>query len=304
MATAQAGPGPADKTPDGSVAGQPLVEVRGLNVALPVGPKAWIEAVREVDLRVGPGERVGIVGESGSGKSVTGRAIAGLLPPIRGVQVRGSIRWKGEELVGRPESRWQELRRLSVSMVFQDPLSFLNPTMRVGRQVAEGYVPRPDAGRADAATMARRFMAKAGLSDPEAVENKYPFELSGGMRQRIVIAVALAKSPDLIIADEPTTALDVTVQAHVLASLDRCVAEEKASLIMISHDLAVVARMCDRVYVMRAGQVMESGPTAEVFRNPTHPYTRHLIRSVRNLTSLDEGLAAFGSEDFSAREPM
>lgn len=254
----------------------PLVEVERLAVALPTGPEDSVQALRGVSLTVSEGQRVGIVGESGSGKSITGRSIAGLLPESPRVRVDGSLRVAGEELVGAPDTRWREVRRRRVSMIFQDPLSFLNPTMRVGAQVAEAC---------RSGSKVAGYLQLAGLSRPAEVALRYPFELSGGMRQRVMIAMAMAKRPDLIVADEPTTALDVTVQAHVLESLDRSVRELGTALVMISHDLAVVAKMCDYVYVMYDGEIVEHGRTQQVFRAPAEAYTQSLLRGARRLNA-------------------
>lgn len=268
-----------------------LVGLSYLSVELPTGPDASVHAVRDVSLRIGRGQRVGIVGESGSGKSVTGRAIAGLLPQSRRVRLNGSIRIEGQEMIGAPRRAWQHVRRNVVSMVFQDPLSSLNPTMRVGKQIAEAVRPEALVGRRvhDAVTEA---MTLAGLPDPVAVARRYPFELSGGMRQRVLIAIALAKRPDLIIADEPTTALDVTVQARILDTLEDSVTRLGTALIMISHDLAVVARLCDHVCVMQQGVIVEQGPTGRVFTAPEHPYTRQLLTGARDLLSVAEAAVA------------
>lgn len=269
--------------------GAEIVRAEGLAVELPTGISTSVQAVRDVALVVRKGERVGVVGESGSGKSVTGRAIAGLLPESRRVRVGGSLKIYGKEMIGAPAEDWLDIRRRVVSMIFQDPQSYLNPTMQVGRQVAEACrKDAADAGqsRRDAAL---EYMRLAGLPAPETTARRYPFQLSGGMRQRVLIAIALAKRPDLIIADEPTTALDVTVQAKVLESLDMSVRTLGSSLIMISHDLGVVAKLCDRIYVMYRGEVVEAGPTMEVFQNPAHDYTRQLLSGIRRLTS-DEAL--------------
>ena len=266
---------------------QPLLEVDSLRVHLPTGDRSEVEAVSSVSFTVGLGERVGIVGESGSGKSVTGRAIAGLLPTSPRVRVAGSIRFDGREMLAAPASAWNRIRSKRVGMIFQDPLTFLNPTMKVGAQVAEslGAISRRD--RAARASEVVRFLGLAGLDQPERVANQFPHELSGGMRQRVLIAVAIAKEPDLIIADEPTTALDATVQARVLRTLDETVSELGTSLILISHDLAVVAGMTDRIHVMYGGRIVESGPTAAVLADPRHDYTKALLRSVRSLTEPD-----------------
>ena len=262
----------------------PFVEVEGLRVVLPTGERSEVDAVRRVDIVVGEGERIGIVGESGSGKSVTGRAIAGLLPTSRGVRVSGSIRIAGREMIGAPDADWDDVRRRQVGMIFQDPMTFLNPTMRIGRQVAESIPVGREGDAAARKAAVVRFLGLAGLDDPDQVAAKFPHELSGGMRQRALIAIAIAKRPRLVIADEPTTALDVTVQKRVLDTLDSTVRELGTSLVLISHDLAVVAGMTDRIYVMYGGVVLEEGPTAQVIGAPRHPYTQALLRSVRSLT--------------------
>jgi len=269
----------------------PLVSVAGLAVALPTGPRTEVQAVRSVGLEVHRGERVGIVGESGSGKSVTGRAIAGLLPGTPQVRVEGSIRIDGREMVGAPPRAWDAVRSRTVGMIFQDPLTFLNPVMKVGAQVREAIAPARRTGRraaSDPAVLAT--LEQAGLEDAARIAQRFPHELSGGMRQRVLIAIAIAKQPDLIIADEPTTALDATIQRRVLATLDETVARLGTSLVLISHDLAVVASMTDRIYVMYAGRVVESGATRDVLERPRHVYTRALLRSVRSLTDAGEEL--------------
>lgn len=274
-----------------SAATSPLLQVTGLNVFLPTGRRSEIEAVRHVDLVVHDGERVGIVGESGSGKSVTGRAIAGLLPTSPLVRVNGSIRFAGTEMVGAPAEAWDAIRRERVGMIFQDPLTFLNPVMRIGRQVTESIpLSRVNGDHRARLAAVHEFLEKAGLENVEQVANSFPHELSGGMRQRVLIAIAIAKSPALILADEPTTALDATVQQRVLNTLDKTVAELRTAMILISHDLAVVAGMTDRVYVMYAGQIVEEGPTERVLEDPQHRYTQALLRSVHSITEPDTDL--------------
>jgi len=258
----------------------PLLRVEDLAVRLPTGRREMVDAVRAVSLTVRRGERVGIVGESGSGKSVTGRAIAGLLPENPRVRVTGSIRFDGVEHVGAPARAWQQVRAHRVGMIFQDPLTFLNPTMRVGRQVREA-IPRRRGEPVEQEVL--RCLALAGLTNVEEVVLRFPHELSGGMRQRVLVAIAIAKRPELIIADEPTTALDATVQQRVLQTLDETVTTLDTALVLISHDLAVVAGMTDRLYVMWGGRVVEAGPTAEVMSHPKHPYTQALLRSVLSL---------------------
>jgi len=268
-----------------------LLTVSDLQVHLPTGHDREVEAVSSISLEVRDGERVGIVGESGSGKSVTGRAIAGLLPTSPRVRVSGSIRFDGTEMIGAPARQWDAIRARRVGMIFQDPLTFLNPVMKIGRQVGESIpADRVKGGTARAAEVCR-FLEQAGLTDAREIAGRFPHELSGGMRQRVLIAIAIAKLPDLIIADEPTTALDVTLQKQVLNTLDRTVADFGTSLILISHDLAVVASMTDRIYVMYRGRVVESGATEDVLLRPRHPYTQALLRSLRSLT--DEGVELY-----------
>ncbi len=267
-----------------------LVRVSGLRVVLPTGARNEVQAVSSVSLHVNRGERVGIVGESGSGKSVTGRAIAGLLPGSRRVRIAGSIRIGDREMIGAPVSAWDEVRARTVGMIFQDPLTYLNPTMKIGAQVAESIAP-DRRRRANAQREALRFLELAGLEHVVELARRFPHELSGGMRQRVLIAIAIAKLPELIIADEPTTALDATVQRLVLQTLDETVSRLGTSLVLISHDLAVVAGMTDRIYVMYGGRVVESGTTEDVLYRPRHPYTQALLTSVRSLT--DEGVELY-----------
>jgi ABC-type dipeptide/oligopeptide/nickel transport system ATPase component len=269
----------------------PFLEVADLGVWLPTGTRSEVHAVSSVSLTVQRGESVGIVGESGSGKSVTGRAIAGLLPSSPRVRVSGSIKFSGKEMVGAPSRAWDEIRTRTVGMIFQDPTTFLNPTMKIGAQVSESITSGQRRGRrAGTDGEVLRFLSLAGLKNVSELVHRFPYELSGGMCQRVLIAIAIAKVPELILADEPTTALDATVQRHVLATLDETVKKLGASLILISHDLAVVANMTDRVYVMYGGRIVESGTTRQVLTEPRHPYTQALIRAVRSLTDDDTEL--------------
>ncbi|NEE00457.1 ABC transporter ATP-binding protein [Phytoactinopolyspora halotolerans] len=286
--------------------GTPLLQVENLRVHLPTGSRTEVEAVSSVSLAVRRGERVGIVGESGSGKTVTGRAIAGLLPTSPRVRVQGSIRFDGREMVGAPPKAWDQVRSRTVGMVFQDPLTYLNPVMKIGRQVHEAIPPGRQRSGENGDVL--HFLSLAGLENVRELAQRFPHELSGGMRQRVLIAIAIAKMPDLLVADEPTTALDATVQQRVLTTLDETVAELDTSLILISHDIAVVAGMTDRIYVMYAGHVVESGRTREVLEKPEHPYTQALLRSVRSLTedgvelySIPESLRASWARKEEAR---
>lgn len=248
------------------------------------------DLVTGVDLHIAPGERVGLIGESGSGKSLTALSIMGLLG--EGLTPRGSIRVAGVEhdVVGAGERELSAMRGRDVSMVFQEPMTALDPTMRVGRQIAETMLIRREVGRGRSARRvdpthteesAKRaalvLMDELGIPDPENAYRAYPHQLSGGQRQRIVLAIALANDPGLLVCDEPTTALDVTVQAFVLDRIVRATTDRGAAVLFISHDLPVVASVCSRVYVMNHGRIVESGPTERVFTRPTHPYTRRLI---------------------------
>ena len=231
--------------------------------------------LRDVDLRIGAGERVGLIGESGSGKSLTALSIMGLL--AEGLEVSGSILSRGEELVDAPEAKVRELRGSRMAMVFQEPMTALNPTMRVGEQIIEAIRVHRDVDRVEARRRAVELLGEVRLPDPAAAVRAFPHQLSGGQRQRVVLAIALANDPDLLICDEPTTALDVTVQAVVL---DRIVAGASArgsSILFISHDLAVVATVCDRILVMRDGVIVESGTAEQILTAPRHPYTAELV---------------------------
>jgi oligopeptide/dipeptide ABC transporter ATP-binding protein len=256
----------------------PLLEVRDLHVDIPM-PYGRLHAVRGVSLSVDTAESVGLVGESGSGKSLTLRALLGLLPrPAR--IVSGTILIDGEDVTGLPAKRLKRRLADTMSMVFQDSLTALNPVMRVGDQIAEAPLRKLGASRGEARAIAVDLMAEVGIADPERRYRLYPHELSGGMRQRICIAIALSTKPRLILADEPTTALDVTIQAQVLGVLGRLRQEEHVGLLLVSHDLAVVGQTCSRLYVMYAGKVVESGDLVDLVTAPRHPYTFSLLRSV------------------------
>ncbi len=250
----------------------PVLEVRGLTVSI-VTPAGPIAPVRDVSLAVMPGETVAVLGESGSGKSMLGLAVMGLLPPA--AQATGGAVWVGgTEVLRAPEAVLRRLRGREVAMVFQDPLSSLNPVHRVGAQVGEAL----GGGRA-AARRAVELLRRVGIPDPARRASAYPHELSGGMRQRVMVAIALANHPRLLIADEPTTALDVTIQAQVLDLLAALKRDGAMGMVFISHSLPVVAEIADRVAVMYAGEIVEQGRAAEVFGRPLHPYTAALLRS-------------------------
>ena len=272
---------PAD--PTGSGADRDVVTVEGLGVTTRAHT-----LVDDVGFRIRPGERVGLIGESGSGKSLTALAMMGLLP--EGLTARGSVRVAGvaHDLVGADERALSRVRGRDVAMVFQEPMTALNPTMRVGRQVAESLLvhrTRPDRRSADAAAV--ELLDQVGLPDPADAARAYPHQFSGGQRQRVVLALALANDPALLICDEPTTALDVTVQARVLDLIVRGVAERRSAMLFITHDLAVVATACERVMVMYGGRIVEAGPVHDVLTRPRHRYTQGLV-GASDLTAVDD----------------
>jgi oligopeptide/dipeptide ABC transporter ATP-binding protein len=259
---------------------QPLLCIRDLYVEFPLFRRT-VHAVNGCSIAVEPGQIVGLVGESGSGKSVTALASLGLIaPPGR---VRGSIEIDGREVVGRPESALSSLRGGVAAMIFQNPTTALNPYFTVGRQMTDVIRLHRKPGTVDARTAAMRALDQVGLPDTETQLHKYPHQFSGGQLQRVMIALALACEPRLLIADEPTTALDVTVQAQIIVLLRELAADSGLSVLFITHDLGVVASLCDRVCVMYAGSVMEEGAVGDMFARPAHPYTRKLLDTVPRL---------------------
>ena len=239
---------------------------------------AGVEAVRGVSFTLEAGSRTGLIGESGSGKTLTALALMGLLPD--GLDAAGRVVYKGRNLLSLAEDELCELRGDRLAMIFQEPMTALNPVMRIGEQVAEPLMIHRQMGRQEALATATRNLQRVQLPDPEEKMRAYPYQLSGGQRQRAMIAMAMACSPDILIADEPTTALDVTVQAQILRLLDKLVSEQGATLLLITHDLAVVASTCDHVIVMYGGKVIETGTVGQVFDRPRHPYTRALLDAI------------------------
>ncbi len=264
----------------------PLLDVQGLTVEIVV-PGGTIRPVEDISFAVRPGGTLAIVGESGSGKSMTATAVMGLLPPVAQVTA-GVARFEGRDLLGLPEAERRKLRGGAVAMVFQDPMSSLNPVHRVGDQVAEAI--RAHRASPDADREAVALLKRVGIADPERRARAYPHELSGGMRQRVMIAMAIANRPRLLIADEPTTALDVTVQAAILELLAELRRETGMGVVLITHSLGVVAEVADEVVVMYAAQVVERGTVAEVFARPLHPYTRALLAAVPEGEAEPEGI--------------
>ncbi len=243
-----------------------------------------VEAVRDISFHLNVGETLAIVGESGSGKSVTANSIVQLLPQPPAIYKSGTIVFQGEELLTKPRKEMEGIRGKKISMVFQDPMTSLNPTMRVGTQIVEGVKKHKDITNEEANKLAIDVLRLVAVPQPEKRIKQYPHEFSGGMRQRVMIAIAMANNPDILIADEPTTALDVTVQAQILDLMKKIQIERGTSIILITHDLGVVADMADRVAVMYAGQIVEEGLSTEIFGEPKHPYTINLLRAVPKLT--------------------
>lgn len=249
-----------------------------------------VQAVRGVSFHVDKGETVAVVGESGCGKSVTAQAIMGLIPNPPGRIVGGRVVFEGKEITGMSKKELLEIRGSQIGMVFQDPMTALNPTMKVGRQIVEGLVRHHQLSREEAQKRAVEMLRMVGIPDPEKRVDQYPHQFSGGMRQRVVIAIALACQPKLVIADEPTTALDVTIQAQILDLLKRLQAEQELSVLIITHDLGVVAEIAHRMVVMYAGVVVETGRVQDVFTHPRHPYTWGLMRSLPRLDGAKQRL--------------
>jgi oligopeptide transport system ATP-binding protein len=258
---------------------EPILEVTGLHVSFftHVGE---IKAIRGVDFHVDAGESVGIVGESGSGKSVTSLSVMRLLP-YPGRITSGSVRFGGDELLSKTSAQMRAMRGSRISMVFQDPMTSLNPVFTVGEQITEALVVHGRGGnKAEMMAKAVEALEMVGIPDARSRANAYPHEFSGGMRQRAMMAMALVCEPELLIADEPTTALDVTIQAQILDLMAGLRARTGTSIMLITHDLGVVSETCSRVIVMYGGQIMEEAPADELFANPMHPYTKGLMRCV------------------------
>lgn len=265
----------------------PLLDIRNLTIQFATA-QGLVTAVRDISFHISAGEVLGLVGESGSGKSVSSMAILRLLPPQ--ARVQGSIRFRDEELLELPLQQMQHIRGAGISMIFQEPMTALNPVMRVGDQIAEAVLAHAGNGdgavsKAEAWRRAVEALRTVAVSDADQRARSYPHQLSGGQRQRVMIAMAVVNRPSLLIADEPTTALDVTIQAQVLELLAELREKFSLAMLFISHDLAVVSQVAHRIGVMYAGSVVEMGRADDVFRNPRHPYTRGLLNSVPTLRS-------------------
>jgi peptide/nickel transport system ATP-binding protein len=266
---------------------EPLLEVKDLTVHFPTDDGV-VKAVDGVSFKVAPGETLGVVGESGSGKSVTFLSVLGLTG-AKNAEISGEVLFRGQDLLKLPEDEMRAIRGAKISMIFQDPMTSLHPFYKVGEQIAEAIRTHKDASKKEAADRAVDMLDKVGIPQPKDRAQQYPHEFSGGMRQRAMIAMALALDPDLLIADEPTTALDVTVQAQILDLIDRLKDEFGASVVMITHDLGVVAEHCDNIQVMYAGKAVEIGNRDDIYYDAHHPYTWGLLRSIARLDQAGHG---------------
>ena len=272
----------AQDSPTPDVATAPLLEVRDLRTYFHArGVEA--RAVDGVSFAIQPGRTLGLVGESGCGKSVTSLSVMGLIPTPPGEIVSGEILYKGRDLLTCSEREMREVRGNEIAMIFQEPMTSLNPVYTAGEQIAEVYRLHRNMSRRDAHDAAVEMLRRVRIPNPEGRAREYPHQMSGGMRQRVMIAMALACDPDLLIADEPTTALDVTIQAQILVLMDQLQEEFGSSILMITHDLGVIAETADEVAVMYAGMIAESSTATNIFEDPRHPYTRGLLRSIPRL---------------------
>ena len=263
--------------------GERILEVKGLELGFNTYA-GQVQALRGVDFHLNKGETLAIVGESGSGKSVTIKTVTKLLAP-NAVIKGGSITYKGQDILNMNDKEFSELRGNEISLIFQDPLSSLDPVMKIGKQITETLRIKLRMSKEDARKRALELMAAVGIPEPEKRYDEYPFQFSGGMRQRIVIAIALACNPEVLICDEPTTALDVTIQSQILELIGEIQKRNHLSVIFITHDLGVVANVADRVCVMYAGKIVETGTVEEIFYDPRHPYTWSLLTSMPSLAT-------------------
>lgn len=268
-----------------------LLEIRNLSVAFKYDGK-FLPQTRDVSFNIRKGEIFGLVGESGSGKSVTSKALLQLLPPTSSKILSGTCMFEGEDILKRTRKQMTDIRGNKISMIFQEPMTSLNPVFTCGDQIIEAIILHQGMNKRDARKKAIEMMARVGISLPEVRVDNYPHEMSGGMRQRIMIAMALSCNPSLLIADEPTTALDPTIQAQILELLQQLQEDTAISVLYISHDLGVIAEICDRVAVMYAGTIMEIADVRDIFYDPWHPYTIGLLSSIPRMdTNRNEKLA-------------
>lgn len=264
--------------------GQTLLEVKNLRTEFK-RDKSYVTAINDVSFTLNRGEIVGLVGESGCGKSVTSMSIMRLLMDTSGKTTNGQVIFKGEDLLKFPEKKMQTIRGKEISMIFQDPMSSLNPPVRIEKQMIEAIRIHEHCSREKARETAAQMLREVGIPDVENTLRSYPHQLSGGMCQRVMIAMAMSCKPELLIADEPTTALDVTIQAQIMDLMKKLQRESGTTILLITHDLGVVAQMCSRVLVMYAGRIVEQAEIHELFKNPKHPYTKGLIACVPKIGS-------------------
>lgn len=265
-----------------------LLEIKNLNTSFRIKDK-YYNAVDNIDISLKRNEVLAIVGESGCGKSTLAISVIGLHNPIN-TKIEGEIKFQNKNLVGLNESEYNKIRGNKIGMIFQDPLSALNPLMRIGEQIEEGLLYHTNYNKEQRQQKVLELIKQVGIPNPERVVRRFPHELSGGMRQRVIIAIALSCKPDILICDEPTTALDVTIQAQILDLIRELKKEIKAGIVLITHDLGVVSEMADRVAVMYAGEIVEIASVNELFLNPKHPYTRSLLSSIPQLDKETEHL--------------
>jgi len=260
----------------------PLLQVESLRARFKT-EDGYVEPLDGVNFEILPGEVVGLVGETGSGKSVTAQAIMGLLPFINGEVIEGRIIFMGQDLLSLTEDQWQTYRGAKLSLISQNPMTSLDPVYRVGDQIVEGMLLHLDISKSEAKIRTIELMGSLQIPNPEHVYYQYPHQLSGGLKQRIVIAMGLCADPQLLIADEPTTALDVTVQAQIVALFNEATSQRGIGMLLITHDLGVIAQICDRVAVMYAGRIVEFGDVMSLFDKPRHPYTQSLLNCIPKL---------------------
>ncbi|WML32281.1 ABC transporter ATP-binding protein [Neobacillus sp. OS1-32] len=268
---------------------EPILQIKDLKVSFQSGKK-YLPAVDGISFKLREGEILGIVGESGSGKSVTSLATMGLIPTPPGKIEKGEIIFAGKDLINISEKEWREIRGNQISMIFQEPMTSLNPLFTIGNQLIEAIRLHTQLSKAEAKVRSVELLKLVGIPRAEGILKEYPHQLSGGMRQRVMIAMAMACNPRVLIADEPTTALDVTIQAQILALMKNLNRKTNTSIILITHDLGVVAEICERVIVMYAGQVVEQGDVRTILKNPQHPYTKGLLKSIPDLRGNKERL--------------
>ncbi|MBN6186550.1 ABC transporter ATP-binding protein [Aneurinibacillus sp. BA2021] len=277
-----------------------LLEIKDLTVEF-TGMRGKLQALRKVNLEIEKGEILGVVGESGSGKSVTALSVLGLLEKNATI-TSGEILYMGKDLLRLSKKELQSVRGKQIGMVFQEPMTALHPTMRIGSQLAEVIRRHRKTSKKEAYTLAVEALREVHIHDPDVVARKYPFELSGGMRQRVVIALAMSAPPELLIADEPTTALDVTIQFEILKLMKELSRKRGTSILLITHDIGVVSHLCDKTVVMYAGEVIEKGSTADVLQRPIHPYTNALLHALPDMVSQDEELQSIPGEVVDLRQ--